>query len=426
MAVTPNGSEPLQPHITAILCVSDGAIQDIKTPRTIGTYPQILLPATGASTAPFGPSFRQPMVGNDIYPITFPDGYAPTGNILFPTNAPRSLVVVFNQFNGAAGDGSLILDNGNEVTGCLALPGGKPRAYGGPEGASVASGAHMLTLTADSADATGLVRLYIDDALDPAYAGGVAGPGSSSWPVISDIGGWATLGVCSLDIVYIIALDTEMSAADVARWHASLAGGGAFAPATVAGPPAAIAFVGPDIAGFSCVVGTAITPRDVSTLFSGGGTRTYSQGGAWPSWLALDAASGVISGTPTATGGVGGLTVSVADTSANPAAVSNAFGVTVSAAGGGTGSITFGPVGNNTGSGPIVSTAVAWSYFPGWRIGDPITTQPIHGSGTLDGSGQLAIGSGLPSGTSGELFYAHRNSGDAMDDDVGNERVSVA
>ena len=84
--------------------------------------------------------------------------------------------------------------------------------------------------------------------------------------------------------------------------------------------------------------------------------------------------------------------------------------------GGGAGSYTTPALGNNTNTGALSSVAVYWSYFPGWRVGDAISTAPTHGSGTLSASGILTIASGLPSGTSGRLEIDVRNNSDPAQD----------
>lgn len=181
-------------------------------------------------------------------------------------------------------------------------------------------------------------------------------------------------------------------------------------------------FPGPNIANFSCVVGTPITPRNVSTLFADDGALTYSKSPAataWPAGAVINASTGIITYTPV-TGEVAGspytgCKVRVTDTS-DQTIDSNAFNFTV-AASGNSGSVTLPALGNNTNSGARGTTLVYWSYFQGWRVGDPITITPIHGTTTTSSSGVPTIGSGLPSGTSGRMEVDVRTNSDPAQDD---------
>lgn len=70
-------------------------------------------------------------------------------------------------------------------------------------------------------------------------------------------------------------------------------------------------------------VDTIITPRDLSTGVTGGeGTKTYGTLSTMPTWLALDTATGIITGTrPSVATPAGNFTVQITDTSGNTSVV---------------------------------------------------------------------------------------------------------
>jgi hypothetical protein len=104
--------------------------------------------------------------------------------------------------------------------------------------------------------------------------------------------------------------------------------------ATPAAGNAAPAFGG-TIANISGTAGTAITPVDISTLFTDAGdTKAYSaspSGTAWPAGMIINASTGVISGTPTGSGTTTGCKVRDTD-SASQTVDSNTFNFVIAAA----------------------------------------------------------------------------------------------
>lgn len=115
---------------------------------------------------------------------------------------------------------------------------------------------------------------------------------------------------------------------------------------TIAAGNSAPVFTGPNQSNITITVGVAMTPVDVSGLFTDvGDTLTFSAVGSWPAGVTVSSA-GVISGTPTASGTYSALQVRATDT-ASQTAVTNAFSIIVSSA---AGSITLLPLKNLSGS----------------------------------------------------------------------------
>ena len=176
------------------------------------------------------------------------------------------------------------------------------------------------------------------------------------------------------------------------------------------------------ISNITGTVGVAIATVSTASKFADDGTLTYSKQGTWPSWMALNASTGDITGTPDTAATSSNLKVRATD-SASQYVDSNAFSVAIAAGGGGSGSVTLGPFANATGAGAITSVTVYYSFLPGWRVGNSLPSNPVHGSGTLNGSGFLTIASGLPAATWGEMKVGYRTTGNAIDDQVFSDYV---
>lgn len=188
-------------------------------------------------------------------------------------------------------------------------------------------------------------------------------------------------------------------------------------PVTVtigAAPPAAPTFAGPAIANLSGTVGVAFS-LDVSGRFAGAGL-TFGKAGTWPAGLSVSPA-GVITGTPSAAVNASGLTVTTSNSGGSVS--SNAFGFTIAAAPAPlTGSLTVDAFSSGTGAGTLKNTPIYWTFFPQWRVGDPLPSGVVSGTGTLTGAGILVITSGLPSATAGELRVSWR-----VDSNPANDRT---
>jgi hypothetical protein len=85
-------------------------------------------------------------------------------------------------------------------------------------------------------------------------------------------------------------------------------------------------FIGPAIGTINGTTGSPIGVVSTSARFSfpPGAVIHYSQGGAWPSWATIGAASGQIGGTPPGPGTTGPATV-IATADGGGSAQSNAF-----------------------------------------------------------------------------------------------------
>lgn len=134
-----------------------------------------------------------------------------------------------------------------------------------------------------------------------------------------------------------------------------------FGADTLASGPVAVAFAGP-VANQTGTEGSAFS-LDLSTYFSGTETPfSYAvQAGTLPAGLSLNASTGVISGTPTATDTQSGIVVRATDATPN-AADTNAFSITINAPSGDTtlpeltGAVTF-------------SSITQTSYTASWPAG---------------------------------------------------------
>lgn len=141
------------------------------------------------------------------------------------------------------------------------------------------------------------------------------------------------------------------------------------------------------IANINGTGGTAITPVDVHALFSDTDALTYSispAGTAWPSGLAINSSTGVISGT-VATSTTTGLRVRATDT-ASQTVDSNAFSVTISAPTSTVSSVTVSP------STAMVSGS-ATQTFTASVIGTNSPSQTVNWS--MTGAGSINASTGV-------------------------------
>lgn len=381
MALTLNTSDPWFSNIVAAFGVDDdNTVKEIKNGTSLTVHANVKLPNSGtpSSTAPFGPSFRTEANGSfDFYGVTFPA-------IGIPTDGKCTVILVVNQLNSSGGGGYI-------SDGPLGRVGGSwvPWEAGTASATGIATGGHTIIASRDGDTQN---RLFIDGVEDSAFSSGaVPVGGGSAGKTFSTLGGWAGQGYGSFDFVYLFVLvGVEANATDAAELHASATGGGAFRLISSGSAPA---FDGPDIADIDGAVNTALTPVDVSGKFSGSGI-TYSKGGTWPAGVNIGSSTGIISGTPTASGTTSGCTVVATNSSGNVS--SNAFAFNVSV-----GSVTTEAMENNTGSGPLASVAVDWEFVSGAEFGVSHGASTF-GSGTTASDGTLTI-SGLPLGA-GELL----------------------
>jgi hypothetical protein len=122
-------------------------------------------------------------------------------------------------------------------------------------------------------------------------------------------------------------VDEAVTAFDVRAWDSSDQTWGAVGTQTVGDippPPEPPVFDG-TIPNRSFVVNVAITSWDLSTYFTG--ATSYSSAGTLPTGLTLNASTGVLSGTPTATGTYSGITITGINDDGTD--TSNAFTITI-------------------------------------------------------------------------------------------------
>lgn len=437
-----NTSDPLAGNVRATIAYDDvsGTVKELKSNLPLTVHADVRLPTSAtspSSSTPYGPSFRT--LGGGTGNL---DGAAATNNggyrgvslntgLTVNLGGPFSIFIVWNKKNGAAhqygdGAGGATLTFGTSLG--PPVSSGSLRFVGDLGTADIGAGAHTYAIVRRGESATGqdvwLDGVKVRDATNATFGfsapyqliGGYNDDGTNA-------GSWV-----SLDHVSHTLFDKALTDADVTRLHNSV-GAGTFALWAAGGGDPAPTFPGPNIADFTAQQGVAITPRDVHLSFADNGALTYSAspaGTAWPAGITINSATGIISGTTSAAiANLTGLRARATDTSSQTVD-SNAFAFAITAAGGGAGSVTTGIISNNTGSAPLASTAVFWTYFPSWRGGDVLPFSAISGTGTTAANGTLTIGSGLPSGSSGELLVYQRVDGNPANDNPVAFRVTVA
>lgn len=428
MALSLNTSHPLYANIRACIAVDPATnqIKELKNGLAVTADPDIRLPnsATFPSVStPYGPSFRTlggPTGSGNLDGTTATDHNAARGVSFTPVTAnlsdPLSLVIIWNKINGvnngSGNNGRPQLTFATDLVNDTTLPATpyRPQMLSGTLGPGFDGGPGFLAITR-AGEGPNTLKMYKNGAIAPGFETGTA-TNFTFAATYSAMNTSANSGWSSLDRYVEVMFDKVLSDAEILSLYNS-AQAGTFELFAASGTDPAPTFVGPNIANFSCVVGTAITSRDVSALFTDNAPLSFSKGGTWPVGINVSTA-GVISGTPSASGTYPNCTVIATDTAAQPQP-SNTFTFTV-AASGAAGSITTEQLSNNTGSAALANQAVTWAYWQGRRFGDAPAFAAITGSGTSNASGVLVIGSGLPSGTSGSLEVNVKHPSDPTQD----------
>lgn len=244
----------------------------------------------------------------------------------------------------------------------------------GPASGTTGAASSNFTVTADAAVSS-------DVTITPATTG--SGTFSPASPVI-------TSGQTSVTFTY------TPSASETADISITSDGG-----LTIVGSPisytSSAANTAPSFSGtisdLSATVGVALTPVDVSSLFSDAeSSLTFSAIGTWPAGVTVSGA-GVISGTPSAAGTYGSLQVRATD-AGGLTADSNLFSVTVAVA---VGTISVSsPLKNNTGTLLSSETSVVCSVLQAADLASvyETTSASSDGSGLLSSLSDAAITAG--------------------------------
>lgn len=249
MAKTLNTSDALYTSLSHLFTVDDdNTIKELKAGLACTPHANVLTPASGATSSPVGRSFRTGGAAGSspaVYGVDFP-------NYVAANNANLSFFCAVNQYNSANNGGSTTYgvpmfstDAGGIRIGCgmqLDATTGKVfhsnhngiAALSGTlnTAGSITSGVTSFGFTRTSG---GVVKVYINGAVDSAYTGGVANTGSqfgAAWDTaqMSLIGGMAAYGWVSFDYAYVCDwLGTVITDADMLRLHNSLTGSDAFA-----------------------------------------------------------------------------------------------------------------------------------------------------------------------------------------------------
>lgn len=244
----------------------------------------------------------------------------------------------------------------------------------GPASGTTGAASSNFTVTADAA-------VSADVTITPATTG--SGTFSPASPVI-------TTGQTSVTFTY------TPSASETADVSITSDGG-----LTIVGSPisytSSAANTAPSFSGtisdLSATVGVALTPVDVSSLFSDAeSSLTFSAIGTWPAGVTVSSA-GVISGTPSAAGTYGSLQVRATD-AGSLTADSNLFSVTVAVA---VGTISVSsPLKNNTGTLLSSETSIVCSVLRATDLSSiyGTTSASSDGSGLLSSLSDAAITAG--------------------------------
>jgi hypothetical protein len=440
MPLALNTSDPLYPVLSYLFCVDDdNKVKELRANTPLTVSPNVLLPnSSGAqsSTTPYGRSFRT-IPGTSPYNFSAAAGGVGFPELLTNTNQPISVFVAINRYNSDSSAGYFSADMmgaagplirmkvGGKIT--SATYPGVPTTGAGTTGA-LTTAQNTICLTRNGSGANS-VFVYLNGAIDPAFAGGLSNAtnqfGVTDPPQrISVIGGQPGFGWVSCDYVYFaIFVGTQLSASDVLRLHNSLTGSNRFA-LIAGGGASGVTFTG-TVPAKSGTQGTAFVwgGSALSSFFSGG-TTPYSykiQTGTLPAGLTINTGSGVISGTPTASGSFP-VVVRATDSAAVPTtADTNSFTITI-ATSGGAGTVVTDVISNGSGT-VLANTAFNYSYYRNGRLGSLTGITPTEGAVTSDGSGRCTI-TGLASG-SGVLLLANRQTS-AATDNVYYQAVTVA
>lgn len=329
MAMQLKTSHPLFANITAFICVDDdGVIKDLKGAQTCTPDASV---TTGTGT--YGRHFVTNILSNNARGVTLAPGIA-TKNF---ANTAQTMFVVVNNVDSvvgtrgfvlsvmtgtdapwsagltSAGQVKLVAGAGSSTAGTTALLNNGEHSFGG-----VVNGNTNWTAFADGAIEASANTNFgnsTDTGLGKAIGGATSG----------GFGGLAA------KYVYFVQFNKALTAQEISDLHASLGPNNTFALLEL---PAAVpvAFSG-SVNNQNATVGVSGS-MDLSGFFTGNQTPfTYSlvAGSLTGTGLSLNTSTGVISGTPSATGTIGGLIVRATDT-ANNTAQTNLFDIIVSAA----------------------------------------------------------------------------------------------
>lgn len=243
MAKTLNSSDALAPALTHLFLVDDdNTIKEIKAGLACTPHTNVLLPGTGATSAPVGRSFRTGGVAGvapAVYGVDFP-------NYVVNNAAAFSVFCAVNQFNSsnAANAGTACIF-GSDSSGIKIGPGMQMDPATGKffkhnnNGAVVASGTLNTAGTINGAGiksfgmtvtAGGVVKMFINGVVDSNFTGGIANTGSqfgAAWTNadFSLIGGQPANSWVSFDYAYVADfIGTVVSDAEMLRLHDSLTG----------------------------------------------------------------------------------------------------------------------------------------------------------------------------------------------------------
>ena len=303
-----NPNHPLYANIVEAIGVQGGSLVSLKSARSF----TVDNGASFVSGGPYGEALRS--VANST--VRTGATFSPPVSINTVSVPNATQLLVLNSISGAAGWRNPLVGHSDYGSTGIGVAGGKAIALRQINSSPaitgtrtvIGNGPHSLALTRSGV--TGC-ELFVDGTSD-----GSAGGLTASWYPIkaNEIGGVNGTGSNAAEFVWAFWFDKVLSQAEIAAIHASLGPNNAISLIVGGGAPA-LSFTG-SIGAQSAIVGV---PFSLATAgFFSGGAAPYSfslAAGALPAGLVLDAASGVIGGTPTATGLANGIVVRANDSS---------------------------------------------------------------------------------------------------------------
>ena len=317
-----NTSHALYPYLHELIGVENGALVSLKTARTFTKHADATF-----GTGTYGEHFK-----------SLANQYTPRGATMSPavafstiTHPNMTLVVVVNsvaagqqgsQFFGVAGSTPSI----HAVAGFLGASSGATQV--GPQGTVTVSDTapHVLSLVRVGETS---YEVRVDGALS---ASGARLSWSGAGPAWSYIGGHSGIGSVTAEFVWIAWFTKTLTTTELSDLKASLGANNTFALVDSGASSTPVAFSGSVLNQTSTE--SAAFSLNLSTYFSGSETPfVYSvQAGTLPAGLSLNTSTGVINGTPTTAGVSSGIVIRATDATPDTADT-NAFSITINAAG---------------------------------------------------------------------------------------------
>ena len=256
MPVSLNTADPLYASLSHLFVVDDdNVVKELRTGLAVTPHASVLLPNTGSTSAPLGRSWRTggtSVAAPAVYGLDFADyGVSNTGDVsvFITVNGYNGAYAAINYAACAEGADSAGLKVG---TGWMLDPATGRATVHNNNGAFALSSLTFTTSDLRAAGvrsfgftrtAAGVVKFFVNGAVDDSFAGGLANTGSrfgGAWAtaLCGRIGGYTANSWVGFD--YVVRADwigTVLTEADFLRLHNSAAGANSFALLDVPAPP---------------------------------------------------------------------------------------------------------------------------------------------------------------------------------------------